>query len=132
MASTPRVSRSIRQWSSVWALPFVAALALAACGGKVVVDSGTTSGDGGAGGTTVSSATTMPSTGAVGPLTCNAALAHLEECIPGSTTMIPPLPACEGQILCQFSCILNVSCGGLTGTDQASSEQFATCISACG
>ena len=130
MASARNVSRSIRRWSSLWALPFLAALALAACGGKVVVDADT--GEGGAGGTSVTSASVTPSTGVVGPSTCDAAIAHLDSCIPGGVGEVPPLPSCDGQFLCQMTCILVTSCEGLVGTDPASAQQFSNCLDACG
>ncbi|MEO7095602.1 MAG: hypothetical protein ABI175_20260 [Polyangiales bacterium] len=129
MASARKVSRSIRRWSSLLALPFLAALALAACGGKVVVDADT--GEGGAGGTSVTSASVTPSTGAVGPSTCDAAVAHLDSCT-GAIGEVPPIPDCEGQILCQMTCILTTSCEGLLGTDFASAMQFSSCVTACG
>ncbi len=129
MASARKVSRSIRRWSSLRALPFLAALALAACGGKVVVDADT--GEGGAGGTSVTSATVTPSTGSVGLSTCDAAIAHLNSCT-GEIGEVPPLPDCEGQVLCQLTCILTTSCEGLLGTDFDSAMQFSNCITACG
>lgn len=128
MASARKVSRSIRRWSSLWALPFLAALA--ACGGKVVVDADT--GEGGAGGTSGSSASVTPSTGVVGLSTCDAAIAHLNSCVPGGIGEIPPLPACAGQILCQMTCILTTSCEGLNGTDLDSALVFSDCVTACG
>jgi hypothetical protein len=130
MASARKVSRSIRRWSSLWALPFIAALALAACGGKVVVDADT--GEGGAGGTSGSSASVTPSTGVVAPSTCDAAIAHLDSCTPGGIGEIPSLPPCEGQFLCQMTCILVTSCEGITGEDLESALQFSNCITACG
>ena len=129
MASARKVSRSTRRWSSLRALPFLVALALAACGGKVVVDADT--GEGGAGGTSVTRSSVTPSTGAVGPSTCEAAIAHLNSCT-GDIGEVPPFPDCEGQILCQMTCIFTTSCGGLLGTDLASAMQFSNCITACG
>lgn len=130
MISSHRVSQSIRRWSYLGALPFVAALAVAACGGKVVVD-GDGNGDGGAGGTTVSSAAVIPSTGSSPADICNAALAHLQSCDP-SIGEIPTLPSCDGMILCQFTCILATSCEGLLGTDVAAAQAFVICATACG
>ena len=129
MISSHRVSQSIRRWSYLGALPFVAALAVAACGGKVVVD-GTDTGEGGAGGTTQSSAAVNPSTGTSTQNVCDAAVAHLMTC-PG-VGAIGPVSVCEGQTLCIFTCVLNVSCEGLLGTDQAAAEQFVACTTACG
>jgi hypothetical protein len=131
MASAFRVSRSISRGLSLVALPLLAAIALAACGGKVVVDRGG-SGEGGAGGSggTMSSATVAPSTGSVTLSTCDAAFVHLKECFP--ETVIPEIPACEGQVLCQLACILGTSCAGLDGTDPQASMKFASCANTCG
>ncbi|MEP7126386.1 MAG: hypothetical protein ABJE95_35980 [Byssovorax sp.] len=129
MISTRRISQSIRRWSYLGALAFVASLAVAACGGKVVVDGGG-NGDGGAGGTTQSSAAVSPTTGSSTQSVCDAAVAHLMTC-PGVGT-VGPIPPCEGQALCIFTCVLNVSCEGLLGIDQVASQQFATCTTACG
>ena len=130
MVSTRKVSRSIRRWSSLWALPSLAALALAACGGKVVVDADT--GQGGAGGTSGTSASVTPSTGVVAPSTCEAGLAYLASCT-GQTGGIPPLPSCDGQLLCQMTCILGTSCGVLNGTEMNIDEliKFTDCVEAC-
>jgi hypothetical protein len=130
MASGRKVSRSIRRWSSLGALPFLAALALAACGGKVVVDADT--GEGGAGGTSVTSASVTPSSGSVGVSVCDAGFAHLDACVPGGIGEIPQIPACEGQILCQMTCILGASCEVINGTDINGALQFTNCIEACG
>jgi hypothetical protein len=129
MTSARNVSRSVRRWFSLGSLPFVAALALAACGGKVVVDAG--NGDGGAGGTSETSASVQPSSGTVTPSTCDAALAHLDSCVPGGIGPIPPSPSCEGQNLCQMTCILVTSCDGLLGSDIAAAQKFSDCVSAC-
>ena len=132
MASARKVSRSIQRWSPLWALPFLAALALAACGGKVVVDADT--GEGGAGGTSVTSASVTPSTGVVGPSVCEAGLARLDACTPGGIGELPPLPPCEGLFLCQMTCIAEASCEVLGGTSQNLDEmkQFSDCVIGCG
>lgn len=130
MASARKVSRSIRRWSSLRALPFLAALALAACGGKVVVDADT--GEGGAGGTSVTSATVTPSTGTVGLSTCDAAIAHINTCTSVGSGEVPPFPDCEGVLLCQMTCVLATSCEGLLGTDFAGAMQFSKCFTECG
>jgi hypothetical protein len=127
MASAFRVSRSIRRWSSLCALPFLAALALAACGGKVVVDSG----EGGAGGGTASSASVTPSTGSVQQSVCDAAIAHLNTCTPGGIGPVEPLPPCDGQFLCQMQCILAASCGSFDGSDPEGAMQFVSCANTC-
>lgn len=131
MASARKVSRSIRR-SSLRALPFLAALALAACGGKVVVDADT--GEGGAGGESASSASVTPSTGVVAPSVCDAGIAHLDACTPGGIGQVPELPPCEGQFLCQMTCFLSTSCEILTGTGGTPEElqQFSDCVIACG
>jgi len=131
MASAFRVSRSTRRWSSLCALPVLAALTLAACGGKVVVDSGGKGGEGGSGGGTASSASVLPSTGAVTQSVCDSAIQHLDTCTPGGIGPIEPLPACEGSLLCQMQCILATSCAGLLGTDMQSTIQFSNCLDAC-
>lgn len=128
MISARRVSQSIRSWSALGAMPFVAALAVAACGGKVVVD-GNGSGEGGAGGTTESSAAVNPSTGTFGQNTCDAGVAHLQTCVGVGT--IGPIPVCEGQTLCEFKCILAASCEGLLGSDPANAQVFVACSNAC-
>lgn len=130
MISAHRVSQSIRRWSHLGALPFVAALAVAACGGKVVVD-GNGSGDGGAGGTSESSAAVSPTSGTPVEQTCIAALTHLKACNVGGFEGLPPSLACEGKVLCQFSCIIHASCEGLLGTDPVAAQKFVGCASAC-
>lgn len=129
MTSARKVSRSVRWWSSLGALPCIAGIALAACGGKVVVDAET--GEGGAGGTSVTSASVTPSTSVVGPSVCDAGFAYLDSCVPGGIGEIPQIP-CEGQVLCQMTCILQTSCGVLNGTDVNGSIEFADCINGCG
>ena len=130
MASARKVSLSIRRWSSLGVLPFIAALALAACGGKVVVDADT--GEGGAGGTSVTSSSVTPSSGTVGVSVCDAAFAHLDACVPGGIGEIPEMPTCEGQLLCQMTCVLGASCAVLNGMDIDGSIQFSNCIDSCG
>ena len=130
MISTRRAVQSIRRWAYLGPLPFVAALAVAACGGKVVVD-GSGNGEGGAGGTTESSAAVSPSTGSSTQNVCDAGTAHLKECSP-LIGEIPPVPDCSGQVQCQFSCALQASCGGIVGSDQAATKQFADCLITCG
>jgi hypothetical protein len=129
MASARKVSRSVRRWSSLGALPFIAVVALAACGGKVVVDAET--GEGGAGGTSVTSASVAPSTG-TGATICDAALAYLNTCVPGGIGEVPPFPVCEGRDLCQMTCILQTSCAVINGTDPNGTIQFTNCVEACG
>ncbi len=130
MASARTVSRSVRRWSTLGVLSFIAVVALAACGGKVVVDADT--GEGGAGGTSVTSATVTPSSGTVGVSVCDAGFAHLDACVPGGIGEIPQMIVCEGQILCQMTCILGTSCEVINGTDINGAIQFTNCIEACG
>jgi hypothetical protein len=130
MISARRVLQSIRRWSYLGAMPFVAALAVAACGGKVVVD-GEGSGGAGGGATTQSSAAVSPSTGSSPTGICNAAAAHLVSCDP-SVDPIPEIPPCEGMIRCQFTCLLNTSCEGILGTDTNATLQLTDCLIACG
>lgn len=130
MMSAHRISQAIRCWSYLGAMPVVAALAVAACGGKVVVDGEGSGGSGGTG-TTQSSAAVNPSTGSLTQNVCEAAVNHLYECVP-MTDPPPPIPVCEGMILCQFSCILTASCGAFTGIDSAASKVFTDCVIACG
>ena len=133
MASARKVSRSIRRWSSLRALPLLAALGLAACGGKVIVDADKGEGGaGGTGGTSMTSASVTPSTGVVAPSTCEAGIAHLDSCTPGGIGGIPQLPPCEGSFLCQMTCVLATSCEGLLGTDLDSAVQFSNFLTACG
>lgn len=127
MMSAHRISQAIRSWSYLGAMPVVAALAVAACGGKVVVDG---PGGGGGGGTTQSSAAVTPSTGSSTQNVCDAGIAHLKTCDP-SIGEIPPLPSCEGMLLCQFTCILVASCPAIQGTDIAGTNQLANCLMAC-
>ena len=132
MASAFRVSRSIRRWSSLFALPSLVGLALAACGGKVIVEG---DGSGGKGGGTTSSATVSPSTGAVPQSVCEAGIQYLDSCIDGGVGIIDPLPPCEGSLLCQMQCILGTSCGILAGTDTSDPDgimKFSNCLTACG
>jgi hypothetical protein len=130
MISARRVVQSIRRWSYLGPLPFVALLAVAACGGKVVVD-GSGNGEGGAGGTTESSAAVNPSTGTSTANICELAVAHLKSCDPAFGD-VPPIPDCTGKTLCQFTCIFNASCGGLDSTDPAAVMALGTCVIACG
>jgi hypothetical protein len=122
--------QSIRSWSYLGATTLVAGLAVAACGGKVVVDGGG-SGEGGAGGAMVSSAAVIPSTGSSPVNVCDAAITHLDECIP-QMMEFPPIPDCSGKPLCQFACILSASCPALLGSDAAASKVLTDCILACG
>lgn len=128
MMSAHRISQAIRSWSYLGAMPVIAALAVAACGGKVVVD-GPGSGGGG-GGTTQSSAAVMPSTGSSTQNVCDAGIAHLKTCDP-SIGEIPQLPTCDGMLLCQFTCILVASCAAIQGTDIAGTQQLANCLMVC-
>jgi hypothetical protein len=130
MISTRRALQSIRRWSYLGPLPFVAALAVVACGGKVVVD-GPGDGEGGAGGTTQSSAAVSPSTGSSTQNICDLAVAHLKACDP-TVGEVPPIPVCVGQMLCQFTCVFNAPCGALDGTDQGAAFAFSDCVIACG
>ncbi len=130
MASARTVSRSVRRWSSLGVLPFIAVVALAACGGKVVVDAET--GEGGAGGTSVTSASVTPSSGSVGVSVCDAGFALLDACIPGGIGEIPQMLVCEGQLLCQMTCVLGTSCEAIGGTDIDGAILFANCIEGCG
>ena len=135
MASASRVSRSIRRWSSLFALPSLVGLALAACGGKVIVEGdGSGGGGGGAGGGTTSSGSVLPSTGAVPQSVCDAGVEHLNSCTDGGVGIVDPLPPCEGAFLCQMQCILGTSCGILSGTDTSDQEgilKFSNCVNAC-
>jgi hypothetical protein len=130
MVTARLVLQSIRSWSYLGATTLVAGLAVAACGGKVVVDGGG-SGEGGAGGTTVSSASLLPSTGSSTQNVCDAAIVHINECIP-QPMPIPPIPDCSGMVACQLACILSASCAALLGNDPVASKMFTDCITPCG
>ncbi len=129
MMSAHRISRAIRSWSYLGAMPVAAALAVAACGGKVVVD-GEGTGGGGGSGTTQSSAAVAPSTGSSTGNVCDAGIAHLKSCDP-TIGEVPPLPVCEGMLLCQFTCLLVATCPAIQGTDIAGTQQLASCLMAC-
>ncbi len=129
MASARTVSRSVRRWSSLGVLPFIAVVALAACGGKVVVDAET--GEGGAGGTSVTSASVTPSSGSVGVSVCDAGFALLDACIPGDRGD-PADDRLRGQILCQMTCVVGTSCEALGGMDIDGAIVFANCVEGCG
>ncbi len=133
MISAHRGLQSIRRWSYLGALPFVAALVVAACGGKVVVDgNGNGNGEGGAGGgTSESSAAVSPSTGSSTQNICVLAVVHVKMC-DATVGEIPPIPDCTGKTLCQFTCILNASCGAFTGADQDAATKFGNCVTVCG
>lgn len=128
MTSARNVPRSMRRSSPLWSLPFLAAIALAACGGKVVVDA---SNSGGGGGTTETSASVQPTTGSTMPVTCEQAIAHLNSCVSTTSGPVPPPDDCQGLTICQSACILAASCEGLLGIDIEASNKFADCINAC-